>query len=97
MNQVIDIHTERITAELGFRVPLIIVLGLYIVAVMTMILIGVYDSYRAKHNLIALIMVVLIVSVVFLVIIDMDRSNVGLLQTPQKALILLQQKLTLMP
>ncbi len=97
LNQVIDIHTERITAELGFRVPLIIVLGLYTVAVMTMILIGVYDSYREKHNLIALIMVVLIVSVVFLVIIDLDRSNVGLLQTPQKALILLQQRLTLMP
>lgn len=82
---------------LGFRVPPIIVLGLYVVAMMTMILIGIYDSYREKHNLIALTMVVLIVSVVLLVIIDMDRSNVGLLQIPQKALIDLQQKLILTP
>ncbi len=87
LNEVIDLHTEHINAELGFRVPPIIVLSLCVVAVMTMILIGVYDSYRNKYNLIALILVVLIVSVVFLVIIDMDRSNLGLLQIPQKALI----------
>jgi len=97
VNQVIDLHTERINAELGYRVPSVILLGLCIVAVLTMILIGVYDSYREKHNLIALIIVVLIVSVVFLMIIDMDRSNVGLLQIPQKALIELEQKLNMIP
>jgi hypothetical protein len=87
LNQVLDLHTERLNAELGFRVPPIIIFGLYLVAVLTMLLTGVYDSYREKHNLVALIMVVLIVSVVFFVIIDLDRSNVGLLQIPQKALI----------
>ena len=87
LNHVFDLHTERVNAELGFRVPPIIVSGLYVVAMLTMVLTGVYDSYREKHNLIALIMVVLIVSVVFFVIIDLDRSNVGLLQIPQQALI----------
>lgn len=97
LNQVIDLHSDRINAELGWRVPSTIILGLYVVAVLTMVLIGVYDSYREKHNLLALIMVVAIVSVVFLVIVDLDRSNVGLLQTPQKALIDLQQRLNLTP
>jgi hypothetical protein len=97
LNQVIDLHSERINAELGFRVPSIMVIGLYVVAVMTMILIGVYDSYREKHNLIALTMLVLIVSVVFWVIIDMDRSNVGLLQIPQRALVELLHKLNVTP
>jgi len=97
LNEVIDLHTERINAELGYRVPPVLLLGLCIVAVLTMILIGVYDSYREKHNLIALIIVVSIVAVVFMVIIDMDRSNVGLLQIPQKALIDLQQRLNLVP
>jgi len=91
------LHTERVNAELGFRVPPIIILGLYAVSLLTMILTGVYDSYREKHNLIALIMVVMIVSVVFLVIVDLDRSNVGLLQIPQKALVDLLQRLTLLP
>lgn len=97
VNEVIDLHTERITAELGFRVPPIIILSLYMVAVMTMMLIGVYDSYRDKHNLVALVMIVIIISVVFWVIIDMDRSNIGLLQIPQDALVDLQGKLNLAP
>lgn len=97
LNQVIDLHTERLSAELGFRVPPVIILGLYIVAVITMMLIGLYDSYREKHNLFALVMVVLIVSVVILLIIDIDRSNVGLLRIPQEALTDLQQKLNITP
>jgi hypothetical membrane protein len=92
-----DVHTERINAELGFRVPPTIIFVLYVVAMITMFLVGVYDSYRERHNLIALIMVVVIVSVVFLVIVDLDRSNVGFLQIPQKALISLQNQLNLSP
>jgi hypothetical protein len=41
--------------------------------------------------------VVLIISVVFLVIIELDRSNVGLIQVPQRALIELQQQLKVAP
>lgn len=97
VNEVIDLHTERINAELGFRVPPILMTGLYLVAILTMVLIGVFDSYREKHNLIALVMMVLIISVVFWVINDMDRSNIGLFQIPQEALLQLQQKLNLTP
>jgi hypothetical protein len=97
LNEVIDLHTERLNAELGFRVPPVMIIGLYVVALLTMGLIGVYDAYREKQNLLALVLVVLIVSVVFLVIIDMDRSNVGLFQVPQKALISLQEKLNFVP
>jgi hypothetical protein len=97
LNEVIDLHTERINAELGFRVPQVIVWGLYLVAVITMTLLGVYDSYRENHNLLALLMVVLVVSLVFLLIVELDRSNVGLLQIPQKALIDLQQRLNMLP
>jgi hypothetical protein len=97
LNQLIDLHTERLSAEFGYRVPPIMVLGIYIVAILTMILMGVYDGYHEKHNIFALITVVLIVSVVFLLIVELDRSNVGLIQTPQKALIDLQQRLNLTP
>ncbi len=98
LGELMDLHTERISAEIGASIPPIIILGLYAVAVMTTMLVGVHDGYREKHNLIALIMVVLIVSVVILVIIDLDRSNeVGLFQVPQKALIELQQKMHMVP
>jgi len=97
VNEVIDLHTERLTAELGFRVPPIVVYGLYGVAILTMILLGIYNSYREKHNQIAQIIVVLILSVVFLIIVDLDRSYVGVIKIPQEALIDLQQKLNLTP
>jgi hypothetical protein len=62
-----------------------------------MVLIGVHDGYREKHNVFALIMVILIVSIVFLLIIELDRSNVGAIRIPQEALIELQQQLNAAP
>jgi hypothetical protein len=97
LNEMIDLHSQRIQAELGYRVPQALMMGIFLVAILTMILIGVHDGYRERHNVVALIMVVLIVSIVFLVIIELDRSNVGLIQVPQKALINLQQELNRFP
>jgi hypothetical protein len=97
LNEVIDIHTERLNAELGFRIPPTILLGLYLVAILTMVLVGLFDSYQEKHNMLALALVILILSVVFMVIVDLDRSNVGLIQTPQQALIDLRNQLISAP
>jgi hypothetical protein len=97
LNEMIDIHSQRLQAELGFRVPQALIFGLFLVGLLTMVLIGVHDGYREKHNVLALIMVILIISVVFLLIIELDRSNVGLLQVPQGALIELQQQLITAP
>jgi hypothetical protein len=90
---VIDLHTERLSAELGYRVPSIVVSGLYLVFLMTMALVGVYDSYSQRHNRVALTVMVLILSLVFVLVIDLDRSNAGLVTTPQKALLDLQARL----
>lgn len=97
LNEVIDLHTERLNAELGFRVPPTIVFGLYLVSLLTMALVGLHSSYAEKRNLIAQIMIVLILSVAFLLIIDLDRSVEGMLRIPQKALIDLQQQLNSTP
>jgi len=93
LNEVIDLHTERIEAELHFRVPPDIVLGLYVVAMLTLILEGVNDSYKEKRNLVALILLVLILSVAFMLVVDMDRSQEGFIRVSQSALINLQQGL----
>ena len=93
LNEVIDLHTERLSAELGYRVPATVLLGLFLVALLTLFLVGVYDGYRERHNRVALIVTVLIISLVFMLIVDLDRSNLGLIQVPQKALLDLQQSL----
>jgi len=97
LNEMIDVHTERINSELGIRVPPTFMIGLYTVAMMTMLLIGLHNSYSEKQNYLSLILLVLILSIVFLVIFDLDRSHQGLLRVPQKALIDLQQSLSVKP
>jgi hypothetical protein len=97
LNEIIDLHTERINAEMGFRVPLSIILGLLGVSAMTMILLGINDGYHERNNRLALIVLVVILSLIFLLFAGLDRSNVGLIRVPVKPLIDLQQRLSSLP
>lgn len=93
LNEVIDLHAERVAVGLGIRVPPTVLLGLYIVALFTMFLVGVQSGYGEKRNYLALIVLVLILSVVFLLIVDLDRAQDGLLRVPQQPMIDLQRQL----
>jgi hypothetical protein len=97
LNEMIDIHTARLSSELGYRVPQVVLVGLLIVALLSLVLVGVYDSYRERHNWIALVVVAMILAMVFLLIVDLDRSNVGFVQVPQQALINLRDRLQSLP
>jgi hypothetical protein len=93
LNEVIDRHAERIAVGAGIRVPPTILLGLYVVALLTMFLVGVQTGYGEKRNYLALIVLVLILAVVFFLIVDLDRAQDGLLQVPQQPMIDLQRQL----
>ena len=97
LNEVFDLNVARLNAEVEFRVPAIMIYGMFGVSILTMVLIGINDGYHERYNRIALIVLVIILSVVFLLLIGLDRSNAGLLQVPLKPLIDLQQKLPHMP
>jgi hypothetical protein len=97
LNEVIDLHTERLSAERDFRLPLPILFGLLGVSFLTMVLVGITDSYHEHRNRIALIVLVVILSLAFLLIIELDRSNTNLIRVSQQPLIDLQQKLLLSP
>ena len=98
LDNVMDIHTQRLAAELGIRVPATILVGLYGIAFLTMLLVGVHFAYEERWNILALILVVLVLSAVFFLIVDLDRSHqVGLLKISQKALIDLQENLKSVP
>lgn len=97
LNSVIDLHSERVHIELGVRIPPAIMLGLYIVAMLTMLLIGIHSSYKGRPNLIALVALVLILAMVFLLIVDLNRSQQGMLTVSQKALLDLQRQLSVQP
>ena len=83
--------------HLIYSVPSAIIFGVYIVAFLTMFLVGMQSGNAENRSLIALIILVLILAVVFFLIIDLDRSQQGLLRVSQQALIDLQGQLPSMP
>ena len=97
VNEVIDLHAERVAIGMDIRIPPTILLGVYIVALFTMFLVGVQTGYGEKRNYLALVVLVLILAVVFLLIVDLDRAQDGLLRISQLPLIDLQRQLNLGP
>jgi len=97
LNEVIDLHTDRVHVELVSRVPWAIVLGLFLMAVLALGQVGLHAGYAEKRNPVALIAFVLSLSVVFLLIVDLSRGQSGLLRVSQQALIDLQRQLSVQP
>lgn len=93
LNEVIDIHAKRIVAILSSRMPGSIWLGLYAVAILTMMLVGVQSSYGDRENWVGLLLLVLVFAAVLTLIVDIDRPQQGLLRVSQQALQDLQAQL----
>jgi hypothetical protein len=93
LNEVIDLHTERVNVSLVARLPWNIVLGLFLMAILALVLVGLHAGYTEKRNPIALLVFVLTLSVVFLLIVDLGRGNSGLLRVSQQALLDLQRQI----
>jgi uncharacterized membrane protein len=75
------------------RLPWVIVLGLFIMALLALALVGTHAGYSEKRNLIAVIAFVLTLAVVFLLIIDLGRNQTGLLTVSQQAMLDLQRSI----
>jgi hypothetical protein len=97
LNDVIDVHAERLSAEIDFRLPLPFLLGLLGVSFLTMVLVGITDSYHERRNRLALVVLVVILALALLLIVELDRSNTSLIRVSQKPLLDLQQSLLRSP
>jgi hypothetical protein len=90
LNQTIDLHTSRVTALTTARIPFTIYIGMYLVAMLGLVMLGFQSGINGKRNLIVTLVLILIFSSVMLLIIDMDRQWGGFLrvnQQPMKDLI----------
>jgi hypothetical protein len=97
LNEMIDLHTERVVAGLQIRIPPMILLGMYIIALAAMFLVGLQSGYADSRNLVALFTLVLVLSAVLYLIVDLDRSQEGLLRVSYQALVDLQSSLPTYP
>lgn len=94
LNEVIDLHTDRINVALVSRLPWAIVLGLFLMAILALGQVGLHAGYADRRNPVALLAFVLTLSVVFLLIVDLSRGQEGLLRVSNQALIDLQRQLS---
>jgi drug/metabolite transporter superfamily protein YnfA len=93
VNDVIDLHSERVAVGLIIRIPPSIILGLYLVALFATFLVGMQSGEGEQRNYVAHVVMVLTISVVFLLIIDLDRSREGFLQISNQPMIELQRQI----
>ncbi|MCG8351735.1 MAG: hypothetical protein MI924_28545 [Chloroflexales bacterium] len=97
LNEVIDLHTDRINVELVARLPSALIFLLYLIAILSLGLVGIYAGYAERRSLIALVAFVLTLSVVFLLISDLSRGQEGVLRVSHQALIDLQRQFNTSP
>jgi hypothetical protein len=97
LNEVIDLHTERVVVGVQLRIAPMILLTMYVIALAAIFLVGVHSGYVDKRNLVAQVTLVLVLATVLYLIVDLDRSLEGLLQVPQQALVDLKSSLPTYP
>ncbi len=87
LNDVIDVHSERVMISVRSRIPLAVWLGLYFVTIFAMATLGYHEGLSDSRRSIAVLALVLAFSTVMLLIADLDRPREGMLQVSQQAMI----------
>jgi hypothetical protein len=93
LNEVIDLHSRRLTVGLQYHIPESIWLALYFIFIMGMVEVGYYFGLMGGGNFLISLMLCFAFSTVILLIADIDRAREGLLTVNQKPILELQQKL----
>jgi hypothetical protein len=97
LNQVIDLHAERVQASLRSRIPGAIWIGLFAVAALSLAGMGYHAGMVGTRRSLAILAVAFTFSVVIELIADLDRPQEGVLKVSQQALLDLQRSMTVPP
>ena len=93
LNELIDLHTTRMTARIYSRVPETVVLVLVIGAVLTMGVVGYSAGLTSRRGMLSAVMLIIALGAVLTLVIDLDRPREGFLQVSQQPLIDLHEDL----
>lgn len=93
LNDVIDLHTKRLTAALRNRIPFAIWTALYGISVFSFAAMGYHSGLTGTSRSLVTIVVAFTFSVVIVLIADLDRSQEGALKVSPQALLDLRQSM----
>ncbi|PWT95307.1 MAG: hypothetical protein C5B55_01485 [Blastocatellia bacterium] len=86
LNQIIELHEQRIVAGLRSRIPSAIWIGLYSLLILAMMAVGYQEAMASKRRSLAVLMLVIGFSTVMVLIADLDRPGQGFLQVSQESM-----------
>jgi hypothetical protein len=86
LNQMIDLHAKRIQAGLRSRIPTVIWLGLFALAMLSMASVGYQSGISATRRSPQMFVIVLAFAGVMFLIADLDRAREGFLIVNQEAM-----------
>jgi hypothetical protein len=93
LNDVIDLHTKRLTAAVRNRIPLAIWVALYGISVLSFAAMGYHSGLIGTSRSLVIVAVAFTFSVVIVLIADLDRSQQGFLKVSPQALIDVRQSM----
>ncbi|HEY5705121.1 MAG TPA: hypothetical protein VIS96_06065 [Terrimicrobiaceae bacterium] len=86
LNELIDLHTKRVTTGLRSRIPNVIWLVLYAITVLAMAEMGYHSGLAGKRRPLSIPAVALAFPAVMLLIADLDRPGEGVIRVNQQAM-----------
>lgn len=87
LNEVIDLHQERITVGLRYRIPASLLWTLYLVAVLSMGTMGLHFGLSGTRSFSSTVALVVSFAAVLLLIVDLDSPTQRLFKVPQDPLV----------
>ncbi len=93
LNQMIDVHTNRLTVGLWNRIPQFLGLGLVLVTILGMAALGYHAGLTRRRNFLAILLLTFAFSLVIYLIADLDRPGSGLITANQQPLIALRDQM----
>ncbi len=87
LNEVIDLHQERVTVGLRYRIPASLLWTLYLVAVLSMGTMGLHFGLSGTRSFASTVALVISFAAVLLLIVDLDSPKQRLFQVPQDPLV----------
>jgi hypothetical protein len=93
LNQMIDLHAERLQAGVRSRIPGAIWLGLFAVACPALATMGYHAGLSGTRRSLAIVAVTVTFAVVIELIADLDRPQEGILRISQQALLDVQRSM----
>lgn len=93
LNEMIDLHATRVMAGLRSRVPGVIWVVLYLLAILAMVMMGYHSGLANSRRSIVVVALIIGFALVLFLIADLDRPGQGTLHVSQQAMIDLRQSM----